>query len=64
MLGAIDSNLMVRVFLDYDEECMKVHLVQLEMNSDGSINVQDIVSVVGFVLGTTSQMMTNHTHLI
>lgn len=53
--GAIDGNLMVRVFLDCGEECSEGPTCTAgDVNSDGSINVQDIVSVVGFVLGTTS----------
>ena len=53
--GAIDGNLMVRVFLDCGEECSEAPSCTAgDVNSDGSINVQDIVSVVGFVLGTTT----------
>ena len=46
---------MVRVFLDCGEECSEAPSCTAgDVNSDGSINVQDIVSVVGFVLGTTT----------
>jgi len=53
--GDIDGNLMVRVFLDCGEDCSEgPSCTAGDVNADGSINVQDIVSVVGFVLGTTT----------
>jgi len=51
--GALDGNLMVRVFLDCGEDCSEAPSCTAgDVNSDGTINVQDIVSVVGIVLGT------------
>ena len=51
--GALDGNLMVRVFLDCGEDCSEgPSCTAGDVNSDGNINVQDIVSVVGIVLGT------------
>ena len=53
--ASIDGNLMIRVFLDCGANCDEEPQCSAgDVNSDGIVNVLDIVSTVNFVLGVNT----------
>ena len=56
--GDIDGNLMVRVFLDCGEDCSEgPSCTAGDVNSDGSINVQDIVLLVNAIFDNSMNIL-------